>query len=445
MIQGVWAAGAADGQIRTQNPRTLTEMALLQVMLPILTRLSDALAQDPNAATNLQDANNLEAIMIMYDNNSERMVKDLYVAWLNADVTRAIVVKQNAVQACHQMGIEKVPELWAQLIVDVSDVLRANGIESLDRRSNSISWLVYTDQMPAVVNRSLDLSNRNLTVCDAWNIPNAGTLRELYLHINQLTTLPVGVFNGLGALEYLSLDNNQLTALPVGVFNGLGALRKLNLHNNQLTTIADGTFAGLGALRELHLNGNQLTTLTPGTFIGLGALAALWLNNNQLTTLAPGTFAGLGSLTTLWLHSNRLTTLAPGTFAGLDALITLYLHNNQLTALPVGVFNGLVALGSLYLHNNQLTALPYGAFAGLGDLTTLSLSHNPKLQLQLQNPNNLEAIQIQHPEWFKKSDLLPAISGEDYLREQNPGFFIKNKPAKFFKRPWEAEAACAIQ
>ena len=86
-------------------------------------------------------------------------------------------------------------------------------------------------------------------------------LTSIYLHTNQLTTLPEGVFSGLSALTYLFLRSNQLTTLPEGVFSGLSVLRYLSLHSNQLTTLPEGVFSGLSALTTLRLESNAVDPL----------------------------------------------------------------------------------------------------------------------------------------------------------------------------------------
>ncbi|CAN0229036.1 unnamed protein product [Ectocarpus fasciculatus] len=49
----------------------------------------------------------------------------------------------------------------------------------------------------------------------------------LWLHNNQLTTLPVGIFDDLTSLTILSLWNNALTTIPAGIFDSLTSLTDL--------------------------------------------------------------------------------------------------------------------------------------------------------------------------------------------------------------------------
>ena len=56
------------------------------------------------------------------------------------------------------------------------------------------------------------------------------------------------------------------------MFQGLGSLTDVSLNNNAITSIEAGTFEGLGSLTELYLSSNAITSIEAGTFEGLGSL-----------------------------------------------------------------------------------------------------------------------------------------------------------------------------
>ena len=58
-----------------------------------------------------------------------------------------------------------------------------------------------------------------------------------------------GHVQGLGSLTELSLANNAITSIEAGTFEGLGSLTELSLVSNTITSIEAGTFQGLGSLR----------------------------------------------------------------------------------------------------------------------------------------------------------------------------------------------------
>ena len=221
------------------------------------------------------------------------------------------------------------------------------------------------------------LYSNDLTILPADVFSGLGNLEVLWLSFNeQLTTLPATVFSGLGELEYLSLWNNQLTTLPATVFSSLESLSTLVLSNNALTTLPATVFSGLGSLETLFLNHNQLSTLPADVFSDLGELEYLSLWTNQLTALPVDVFSDLGNLSTLVLSVNALTTLPATVFSGLDSLERLFLNNNQLSALSEGMFSGLGDLEWLFLNNNRLTTLPADVFSDLGSLERLFLNNN---------------------------------------------------------------------
>ena len=131
-------------------------------------------------------------------------------------------------------------------------------------------------------------------------------LENVCLNLNNLSTLPADVFDGLTGLKelYPYNYNNNLTALPEGIFDDLGRLEKLNLGYNSIATLRADAFDGLSELRELHLEHNDLASLPDGLFDGLTNLTTLNLVANDLQSLLSGTFSGLGSLQTLRLSGN---------------------------------------------------------------------------------------------------------------------------------------------
>ena len=130
------------------------------------------------------------------------------------------------------------------------------------------------------VREVLDLSSMGIAVLRAGDFSGLGNLGQLWLHENELTTLPATVFSGLGNLLELDLESNQLSALPATVFSGLGNLRWLNLGGNRLTTLPAGVFSGLENLSTLVLSVNALSALPATVFSGLGNLESLDLREN---------------------------------------------------------------------------------------------------------------------------------------------------------------------
>ncbi len=162
-----------------------------------------------------------------------------------------------------------------------------------------------TEAELTAVTDTFDLTNQTITSLVAIDFAGLGSLKELFLHGNQLSSLPAGVFGGLSSLRTLWLtNNNQLRSLPAGVFAGLSNLKSLYMHKNRLGSLPAGVFAGLGNLESLYMHDNRLSSLPAGVFAGLSNLTTLRLNNNDLSSLPAGVFAGLTSLTSLSASSN---------------------------------------------------------------------------------------------------------------------------------------------
>ena len=94
-------------------------------------------------------------------------------------------------------------------------------------------------------------------------------------------------------MTWLNLADNQLTSLKVGMFQGLVVLEYLILSGNNISSIEDNTFVNLTRLEGLFLNGNRLESLSPGTFCGLESIVELSLSNNRLTSLPQDVFIPL--------------------------------------------------------------------------------------------------------------------------------------------------------
>ncbi|MCY3559388.1 MAG: leucine-rich repeat protein [Chloroflexi bacterium] len=191
-----------------------------------------------------------------------------------------------------------------------------------------------------------------------------------------LRALPSNVFANLSNLKELDLEGNRLGTLPGGTFNGLSSLQTLSLYTTSLTELPEDVFDGLSSLQTLNLQHNKLSTLPDGVLDGLSNLRTLNLRRNDLVELP--NLDGLSSLEVLNLGSNRrMNTLPEDAFEGLSSLQALHIRCNRLSALHEDVFDDLGdTLQTLDLGCNKLKALPEDVFAGLTNLQTLILDDN---------------------------------------------------------------------
>ncbi|CAM9859888.1 unnamed protein product, partial [Ectocarpus fasciculatus] len=140
----------------------------------------------------------------------------------------------------------------------------ANGINScLDSDHDSYRCRSGTTQMvrdwhtTSLAIGTLSLCADSLTDSDIEDVAscfdNAGrtSVTVMYLTQTLLTSLPLGLFDGLPSLYRLHLSHNQLASLPAGPLDGLDALQEIYLSNNQLDSLPAGLFDGLDALQEM--------------------------------------------------------------------------------------------------------------------------------------------------------------------------------------------------
>ena len=254
----------------------------------------------------------------------------------------------------------------------------------LDGLSN-LSWLAVSSSTPLSLEPNafdgfpleiLDLNGSLLINWDPAALDGLSSLRTLGLARNQLTELPLGVFDQLPNLVALDLSENQLADLPPGTFKGLLNLETLNLRGNRLKELAPGVFAGLSNLKALYLNRNQLTRLSQGLFDEMHSLETLDAGENRLISIQQGVFHSLANLRRLRLSGNLLSAFHSDAFLSLGQLTYLGLSSNPLRRLKSGQFNGLGNLQELYLHETFLQTLPEVFLSNAGKLQTLSLQNS---------------------------------------------------------------------
>ena len=168
-------------------------------------------------------------------------------------------------------------------------------------------------QMAALT--TLDVNSCSLT--SLAGIEYFTSLKNLYCHKNDLTTLDVSMLTNL---EILNCSNNSLESLDV---SKLTNLETLNCSNNSLKSL---DVSKLTYLTALNCSNNSLKSLDVSKLTILGEL---YCNDNGLETLSLPTTS---ALTTLQCHNNALTALDVSKLTGLTFLTC---YNNQMEALDI--------------------------------------------------------------------------------------------------------------
>lgn len=234
---------------------------------------------------------------------------------------------------------------------------------------------------------TLNLSGLGLA-CLPPEIGKLGSLRELALRNNKLTSLPSEI-GRLTALEVLDLSNNMLTSVPVEIVR-LKSLRTLALDSNRLTTLPQ-EMGKLLNLQSVSLSRNRYRVIPP-ELRTLVRLESLDLSHNQLKALSPD-IGGLPLLSSLNLANNRIARLS-AELGRLTALVEFDLSENNLSTLPREISN-LAALKNLILFRNHLTRLP-PEIGMLTSLRQLVLTSNPlrKLPPEMLSLKSLQELQL---------------------------------------------------
>ncbi|PIN24290.1 Non-specific serine/threonine protein kinase [Handroanthus impetiginosus] len=225
----------------------------------------------------------------------------------------------------------------------------------------------------------------------ALNLYNAGVSGTLPPELNQLSQL-----------QFLSLQKNSLTGtLPS--FENMTSLKQIFLHNNDFTSVPNNFLLGLTSLRIFSINENinlgpwEIPShLTEST-----NLLTFYAGNASITGIIPDIFGSFPKLQYLRLSHNKLSGSLPGSFSG-SKIQELWL-NNQRVGLSGGidVLANMTQLAHVWLHANMFS----GAIPDLStckDLVDLQLGDNnlpgaipsaltilPKLQIFDVSNNNL--------------------------------------------------------
>ena len=122
------------------------------------------------------------------------------------------------------------------------------------------------------------------------------------------------VFEGLSSLRYLDLHINDIRSLPGGLFSDLIRLKDLFLSRCRISNIEKNVFAGLSSLINLHLQENEIIQLPSDLFLYTRKLLSVYIQMNHLGYLDDDLFSHTTNLTNLTIAGNELISLNLSTF-----------------------------------------------------------------------------------------------------------------------------------
>ena len=164
------------------------------------------------------------------------------------------------------------------------------------------------------------------------------SLLGLHLQYNEISTLPIYVFNGTTRLRTLQLSHNKFGKehrLDRWMFEGLHSLESLYLDHNELLEIPHRSFERMsGSLTHLYLQNNDVVYLYYGSLGALENLLLLNVSNNDLSGISQGAFSALGNLKILDIHGNRLSSVRWSILEDLISVEHVDLSHNMFRKLP---------------------------------------------------------------------------------------------------------------
>ena len=306
-----------------------------------------------NQITNLDmglfaDLNNLKQLVI-YNNMIPGLSSGIFHDLTNLEVLGLYSNKIPQLNEGLFRGLNNLKDLWL-----LSNMLRVLEIG------------IFQDLISL---RTLWLEDNKLETFPIGFFEHLVRLERLYIGDNQIKLLNDGLLFGLNLLKILTLDENMLETLPNHLFrrstqlsnhlqfSGNITLNELFLHDNNIKTIPPTFFSNMHNLERLTLYRNELLRLNP-ILPDLRNIKLLAINSNKLVKLSNGVLNKLINLETLYLTSNTLRRLDANVFRGLINLKKLYLQNNTLTNLDSDIFKDTLNLTLIDLSTNLLQKVP---------------------------------------------------------------------------------------
>lgn len=270
----------------------------------------------------------------------EELQEVFYVGTMGKKVTTL-----SGIEAC--LALKKL-HVRSNVIRSMAGLEHLHQLEQLELYDNHLKGISDVRHFQRL--QILDLSFNHIR-----DIPDlsavSGTLTELYVANNKLTTVGVGLGN-LGKLEKLDLGANRIR--EIDGLDGLVCLKELWLGKNKITTIGTG-LRTLTALEKLSIQSNRLTSIidTDAQLATNVHLVELYLSHNGLTSIS-----GLGHLSKLEIldvGANALEHLADLCLDRWTNLTDLWINHNEILDLgEVAHLARLPKLDTLYLEFNPL-------------------------------------------------------------------------------------------
>ena len=225
----------------------------------------------------------------------------------------------------------------------------------------------------------LDLSGEKIA-----RTPDISMLKDLgpgvtgiELSSNDITEIPVGLFDKMTGVTHINIYGNKLESLPKGIFDDNENLSTLWMSGNKLKDLDKDLLAKNKRIKEVDLSNNGIEKIPEGFLKDASRLETFYASENELTTLNGVLADNYRRLRVINVNGNQLTSL-PEAFGSYHSLEELRANNNKLKALPktMDKLNRLVILD---LENNAIESLPESLWLRLADNANKYATKYPNL------------------------------------------------------------------
>ena len=120
---------------------------------------------------------------------------------------------------------------------------------------------------------------------------------ELYLDVNEITSIDSHRLEHLKSLTRLDLSNNKVSVLPPYVFANLTRLATLIVSYNKLQCVQENAFGGTAF--QFLIKHSSTALVKPSDCVGLANLRILSLHGNDISIIPEAAFSDTTAITHL--------------------------------------------------------------------------------------------------------------------------------------------------
>lgn len=218
----------------------------------------------------------------------------------------------------------------------------------------------------------IHLSSVEMTTLDRY-IVNCARLHTVELNMNEITTIPQGIFRNCQRMTSLSMNRNQISRIHDNAFVGLTSLSSLWLVHNNIQSINRNMMRPMTVLASLFLDDNEIEEIEAAAIEVSSNLRRLSLRNNKISSWSVEILQNNPLIRELILSGNQIQTLSADSFSNLQNLVELWI-GSLLEEIPV--LENMQRLETLVIENNNLKHVSAASFAHMENLIVLNLGRN---------------------------------------------------------------------